>query len=365
MNQKILPLGEPIIKCYQYDAFPLSILAVDDDYLPWFYSNYIQIFCNKSYFQVDMPFFKRKPWYYNLYIPDNKTDFQKKDNILIEFFGSFQAFSSPWIDFEAISWDMIGKSGIDIINLIKMHIDNNYYFYGYVDEFYVKDRYIYNKFHGPHDILIYGYDNINEKFSILGYNDSGALLSSEMNFSDFSIAFEHNNFDKDLYFWSDTLYFLKKNEKTEYALNFRLIYQSLSDYLFSRNSSEHYLRYCGSIETFVYGISTYDIVIEYFNLLLDDQARFFDIRITSFLWEHKKCMKSRFEYIIHNFNYECFNSPYLKYAELEKESKIIHNLMIKLRLTKDKKIITRIISVLNSMRQEELEVLNLLLGNFA
>ncbi len=362
MNQKILPLGEPIIKCYQYDAFPLSILAVDDDYLPWFYSNYIQVFCNKSYFEVDMPFFKRMPWYYNHYIPNNKEDFQKKDTILIEFFGSYQALSSPWIDLETISWDMIGKSEIDIINLIKKHIDNNYYFYGYVDEFYVQDRYMYNKYHGPHDIFIYGYDDINEKFSITGYNSSWIFSASEISYSDFSMAFEHNNFDKDLFFWSDKLYFLKKNEKTEYALNSKLIYQSLSDYLFSTNSSEHYLRYCGSIETFVYGISTYDSVIEYFNLLLDDKARR-DARITSFIWEHKKCMASRFKYLMDNFNYKCFHSPYLKYVELEKESRMIHNLMIKLRLSNDKTIITRIISMLDSMRKAELEALNPLLDN--
>ena len=41
---KKLPLGQPPISAYLFHAYPLSILAQEDRYLPWFYSTYIQLF---------------------------------------------------------------------------------------------------------------------------------------------------------------------------------------------------------------------------------------------------------------------------------------------------------------------------------
>lgn len=355
MSEKILPLGEPIIKCFLYDAYPMSILATDTDYLPWFYSNYIQLCCHKNYLVEDSCFYENRLWHYNRYIPQNKDDFQKKNGVFVEFFAPKQALSSPWIKLENMSWSIINKSNIDIIKFIKLHIDDNYYFYGFVDEYYIKDRNAYNKYHFTHDILVYGYDDKN--FYTKCYNKIGNYASLELSFIDFYEAFIHNDFSKDKYYWTDDVYFIKKNVQTKYSLNINLISKSLNEYIYSENSAEKFTRYCDPINNMLFGMSIYDGLKEYFELLVAEKEKG-DIRIPNLLLEHKNCMKLRIDYIA---DYFCDKNKYdfysKQYVEIAKKILLCQNLMIKYSYKKDNNIIRRISNLFNEIREQEYETL--------
>lgn len=357
MHKKILQLGDPLVKCFQYDAYPLSILAADNDYLPWFYSNYIQLCCNKNYLVGDSCFYEKRPWHYNRYIPLNDKNIQEKNGIFLEFFGPNQAFSSPWIRLEKMSWDIINKSKIDIIEFIKVYIDNNYYFSGYIDEYYITDRKAYLKYHWAHDIFIYGYDDDKKIFYTSGYGKENIFKSTEVTYENFLKSFINNNQCKDKYYWTDNIYFFKKNNQTSYPLNIRLIYKLLEEYVFSRNSSENYSRYSTDITNMSFGVSVYETLIEYCELLLNEKVQV-DLRIPNLLFEHKKCMKLRVAYIIRYYNAGTdYDFLYNQYENIERKTKLFQSLLIKYSLTKNKDIIKRIIKLLNEIKVQEYNTL--------
>ena len=113
-SMKILPIAEPPVRCFLYDAYPLSILATHTEYLPWFYSNYIQICCYKNFIE--------------------------RDEVFLEFFGPNQACHSPWLKSQRLSRDAILKNKVDIVEFIISNIDNNYYFYGFASAYFIPNR---------------------------------------------------------------------------------------------------------------------------------------------------------------------------------------------------------------------------------
>jgi hypothetical protein len=124
MQQKKLALGEAITKTYHYDSYPLSIIAAyGNEYMPWIFSNYIQLNANKNLLE--------------------------KQEVFLEFYGSqgSQGFYCPYLNIQKILWSSFVNLGIDIDTYIKKHIDQDYYMYFQVDEFYVPNRVSYGKLH--------------------------------------------------------------------------------------------------------------------------------------------------------------------------------------------------------------------------
>jgi hypothetical protein len=384
MGGKNLNLGEPLVRCLLYDAYPLSILATKDNYLGWFYSNYIHLCCHNNYLtddlyfdenktwvynnQEDQTIYENKTWFYNnqedqtIYEPINKNKYRKKNKIFLEFFGPSQALFSPFIKFEILSWKVLIDSNIEIIELIKHHIENNYYFYGFINEYYIPESSFYLKEHFIHDFLIYGYDDRRGLFLTAGYSfyNSQEMIytTSKIKYNDFYNAFINKDQCENVFNWNDNIYFLTKNSNTRYNVDLSMVIESLTDYLNSKNISDKYLRYCNSIKSMNFGVSVYSKIIEYYALVLDDKY-FSDVRIPFLLWEHKKCMVARFEYINNIFRYIDFPSNYHdKLLIIEKETKTLIYILIKYILTKNKKILQKSVNTIKNIRSLEYETLN-------
>lgn len=81
--------------------------------------------------------------------------------------------------------EILGRYGVvemsyeeeqDICETVKAHLDMDELVIVYIDCFYEKGRYdTFMKEHWPHTILVYGYDEIEEEFSILEHTDKEKL----------------------------------------------------------------------------------------------------------------------------------------------------------------------------------------------
>lgn len=332
-----LPIADPVVRCFLFDAVPLSIMGVDKKYEPWFLSNYIQLCCRKN-------------------ILDRKE-------LFLQFYGPDQGLESPFINKQYCSWEVISKSNIDIVEYIILNINQKYYFWGYVDDYYVPFRGAYKKKHTPHDIFIYGYDNSLKVFYVLVYNQDSSFAKSEITFDEFRAAFYNNIWDKSEYYWIDRMYFLQYNQSAEYEMDLCLIQELLEDYLYSRNSSMRYRRYSAPIEDSRFGMDVYEGIREYFKLLLDGEIGN-DRKVLFLFWEHKMCMSKRFYFLSGVYKAHNFQDVYERYKQVEIQANIVLSLSLKYEITGNKKIILKVIEIIDIIEKVENEILHFVIKNF-
>ncbi|MDN4066692.1 hypothetical protein QYF50_02200 [Paenibacillus vini] len=336
MSRKVLPTSNPLVKCYLYDACPLSIVANTEDYLEWFYSNYIQLFCSKNILE-DGSFF-------------------------LEFYEKNQAFTSPWLKSQHMSGDALAKTQQDIIKFIIDHIDLGYYFYGHLDDFYVSFRKGYQTYHFLHDLMIYGYDEEESKFFVLAYDKNALFGHFEISFAKFEQGFMQNHSIINMPYWYDWVYLFKFNDYGQYDFDLKLVEELLHDYLFGINSSEKHRSSSNPWpnKNKAFGKEVYPYLKKYFKHLLNHEIEF-DIRITSILIEHKKCMLERIKFIHEKGYLQDLIPLYERYAEVEKKFNIFHGLMIKYKVTGKRAYIDNIVNSLDDIAlKEQLILLELL-----
>ena len=97
-------------------------------------------------------------------------------NMRYEFIYPSQFLDVTYLSAGTIEWSNMSE-------FIKKNIDNGYYVSLSQDEFYIINRKNYQKYHNFHHNMFWGYDDILEKFYILGYGNT--YLASEISYSDF------------------------------------------------------------------------------------------------------------------------------------------------------------------------------------
>ncbi|ETT65451.1 hypothetical protein C173_20526 [Paenibacillus sp. FSL R7-277] len=337
MSRNVLPISKPLVKCYLYDACPLSILANTEDYLDWFYSNYIQLFCSKNILEDGYLF--------------------------LEFYGKNQAFTSPWLKNQHLSGCTLAKTQQDIIKFIIGHIDLGYYFYGHLDDFYVPFRMDHRKHHFLHDLMIYGYDEEKSIFMVIAYDKNALFDHFEISFDTFKQGFlQGYSINKNIPYWHDWVYLFKFNNHGQYNFDLKLVEELLHDYLFGINTSEKHRASSNpwSNENKAFGMEVYPYLKKYYMHLINRKIKY-DTRITSILVEHKRCMLKRIKHM-HDKGYLMGIEPlYEHYVEIEKRFVIFHGLMIKYMLTGNKSCIDTIVNSLDDIAHKEQMILSELL----
>jgi hypothetical protein len=62
------------------------------------------------------------------------------------------------------------KFNIDILAYTKFALDiKKWVFVNWIDEYYIPERTRYKRDHFKHDLLVYGYDDENKMFTVIGY----------------------------------------------------------------------------------------------------------------------------------------------------------------------------------------------------
>ncbi|KEQ21801.1 hypothetical protein [Paenibacillus tyrfis] len=309
MSEKVLPICIPPIKGYQFFAYPLSVICTSEDYSPWLYSHFIQLFCNPN--DILVSFYEPYAWY----------------------------TTNPWFEFDKINHKSITSFGIDLNEIIIDYIDQGYYVLAIVDEFYVPKREAFQTFHLEHDILIFGYNRSNKTYNTIGYDNKGVFGQSLTSFNDFEKAFFNikNNFILP--------YTLKNN--FHYDFSVATIKEAFIDYLYSKNTSSRLLQLDERhyFSDHVFGLDTYDHLIRYFKLLLEKRVKY-DIRSIHFLSEHKNCMLSRIEYLGRHGYLKDSHKFFEEFNIINNNIKISKNLQMKYLFTKKESAIQRITNIL-------------------
>lgn len=320
-----LPLAESPMIGLQYIAYTLGIVLVDKESLPWYYSNYIQLVSGKT-FATSMSF---HPSWFN---------------------------TVPILDFQAYKKEIMKFGNINIHRFIKDCIDNHTYFYSSFDEFYVPHRFSYGSNHFCHDFLIYGYDEANKEYILIGFDEKRLYRTTTITFSQFEKAFFS---DISMH---EYVHLLKINKSVKYNFNIKLVYELLEDYLYRKNTSERYANSAyGTVITDRYwGLDVYKRQREYFNSLINGDG-WYDIRPLHILYEHKKCMVSRLEYMGKNNHIRDCSYLIDGYKDLEDKSIVMRNLQIKYSATSDKRYLSSIVDMLAEIEQKEEELLEILI----
>ena len=177
-------------------------------------------------------------------------------------------------------------------NFLTERLDSDAYLLFYsVDEYYLSYSEKYRKQHYYHDLYIYGYED--DYFFVLAYADN-KLEKLKVKSSEIIDCVLKTKMDSITDFCSFRL-----SKAANIVIDPGHIADVLEDYLLSQNHTEEQGK--------VYGMEVWryvrNSVSSYAKRNIYDSSTF-DLRVFRIIWEHKKIMKARIEYLCEDFNFE-------------------------------------------------------------
>ncbi|MBE6572767.1 MAG: hypothetical protein E7652_00060 [Ruminococcaceae bacterium] len=229
-----------------------------------------------------------------------------------------------------------GKSLIDrkleLINLVKNSIDDEKYFIGWWDEFYIPETQFYHSFNFSHDYCIIGYDDC--CFYCAGYY-SGYPKVITVTYNDFFEANEALTINHAL-LW-------KRNPNYIFNFDLNLVIRGLESYITGKVPNTEKRDY----SSHVFGKN---VLLKLSEMI--EKNNCVDIRFIHTIKQQKLLMKMRVEYIYNLYNFsdsnelEVINSIYQQIQH-------IFNLCLKLNLTGESYISSKISRKLNDIVASE------------
>lgn len=234
----------------------------DGAYVNWKYSNFIQINSEitSPFLKIEYSFGLKKNW--KCYI----------DNY--------------FINYRLTKAEELENWHVDRLDFVKYCINQRRYVEAWLNFYFLSTRSEYQKRDGFHEYLIYGYSDSKELLYVLGYNDSGILTTDVIRYQDFM---DERNRCKD----SDYLVEYEKDlDGVTYEFNLESVTEMIRQYLFSVNSSIYTNHMFPKLDI-RYGIDVYDGIMTDGGLV----ALLYDRRIAHLLYEHKKLMRERLDFL--------------------------------------------------------------------
>lgn len=265
---------------YEEDSVSLGCLVclADNQYNKYLCNNFITVMFNPSY-----------------QLPINYTDFIVRNT---KTYGVH-----PFVRFSYDSNRTIFKWYGSLWNYITDKIQDSVYMQFLLNERYIPGSESYQKQDYIHENLIFGYDEINKTYHMLHVMKGKPVILTICE-SDLEEALTEN----------DVIGFLFQPDHNAYFLDILHIYNRIEDYLSGCNTSMRH-GYIAETVDGAFGIRIYDSMLENSegrNALLND------VRVSYLLYEHKKCMQMRFEYL-----YEWGLIPKYEYSTIESDMKTI------------------------------------------
>lgn len=345
-SAKKLPLAEPRIYAYSSHATALSIMSIDEDYLPWFHSNYIQLCGLKDYrVTVDLPL-------------DFYMGPRKDSNYYV---------NTNWLTFLSTERQLVERTCGDIIKYVVACIDQNDYVALHLDEFYMEDRWAYNSRKWDHENLIFGYDLERRIFHIIGFKGINRKFeASEISFDVFQQAYDQCD-DRDLNDWRSQIFLIRKVPseigpfKGKYEFDLDLVIHTMEEYLASRDATKKFSMFHNSLDHLVFGLEVYD------SMRTNLPNFWFDYRPMHVLLEHKSCMVERIQYLKDNGYLAEDPCTYFheSYRKMVRTCMVMRSTQLRYIASKDREkdshLLDKIITELDQLAAFEQEVLERML----
>lgn len=188
---------------------------------------------------------------------------------------------------------------------------------------------------------------------MLGYSNKGKVQSQEIKFRDLKRSIgDQQSILKVITYHQDAYFF-------EFDRNYVMI--TLEEYLSGTNSKIH-TQHLSPKDNRVYGIKIYEELVkdEGIDLMISDR------RIAHVLWEHKKLMIERIEYLeyLKEITWEQRNELIDRFVQIEKLVYNMKNLLLKYQMRPDKTDYRVIRDIINEVRSLETESLLKLLNDW-
>jgi len=295
MEARVLRMNEdPIINCYNYYASLMSMISHDENIWPWFHSRFVQMVCLPDI-----------SWYFF----ENAYDQQIYEEC-------------RWLENYSIPHKLLVSTWESPFAFVKEAIDSDYYCMLNADKYYFPAAHReYRKHHLIHEVFVYGYD-LDKNMVFIADNFNGKYERVSCTVDELNAAVYHVR-DQRI---SHCMY--KKIEAACDGFNLGYVIDSLEAVLHSKPSLEKPVFY----EVGKYGLAVYDALIDALKGVALERGTI-DLRPFHLMYEHKKCMVARLNYMnAHSFLTKG-ESIVEKYKELETKALLLRNLAIKYSVT--------------------------------
>ncbi|WP_127531628.1 hypothetical protein [Paenibacillus kobensis] len=323
---KILPVHQPLVHGYLHHAYPLSLFSADDQRLKnWAFSNYLQLYFNNDPTERDPKL--------NFYLPYNCIS---------------QYTTHPLFTVNRITKQLVEGS---ILNFIRAAIEQEFYVYTFVDEYYLSYSSNYERENYVHDIFINGYDEEYEQLTVSAFDNSKIFKTFNVPYHEFVTAYNATLTipEEEKFSFFDEINLFKENEHYNYRFDIELVYMLLSDYLHGRNTSRRHIM-MGNQTQFSFGTSTYSILFEMLENKIDSRA--FHI-----FWEHKKCVALCLEELEKQYALN-LQTEIQTYKTIESDAFILRNWLLKFQFTGNQELIANIRIKLEMIKDLEIKCLS-------
>lgn len=250
-------------RTYLFVALPMCVLRTEEKLTPWVYENFVNIKITANNHFIYTGF-----------------DFENG--------GVYEPFVV-----EQIAYNRVAAK--DIVETVYDSLRKNQYCYLFLDEFYLETSSAYHKYHYIHDSLIYGYDEVTGSFLAVAMNHKSTLDTLHYSKETFLQAYEsyiHRMYDPMI---RSIIFFRLKKYITPYVFSITRFLCNLEEYVYSKDKSQDEFMRSPNTEIKGFGIDSVHYFL--FQLKRRNDFNFNVFRAFYFLYEHKKGLLRRFEYI--------------------------------------------------------------------
>lgn len=334
MNTVQLPVVNPPLKGFLRWAYTLSITSSHEETRPWYYSNFIQLSCNKKFLEIGNQFYV--------------DFFRGKPNEL--------NYNNPFLLTCSVNYTILDNLPID--NLPQFFVDqirSNYYCVVFLDESRLSLAASYQKDPFPHHLFLYGFESDEEIFYASMFDHTGVYRNVQIPFREFQDAVHSMRqlLNKNLTSDHHT-YFYKCTPHASYPFDKTAAIDQLRDYL---NGETHLNRINYNFDhKEAFGISVYNYLQMYYDAVESNDPRLGgrnDVRHLHVLWEHKKMMSERISYMIDEGIIPYDEELVEGYKDITKRAMKLRDQYIRHEIREDQEMFQRLKLRFNEFREEE------------
>lgn len=317
--KKELYMKYPPITSYPTHANLLACLSQHENYLVWYFENYMNIFTNNLFDKII----------------DNYVDF----------FAPIPWKSNPFILSQNLSRELFDVMETDIIKFLINAIDQGNYIFLYLNRFYLSASHSYQKIDDVHDVFIYGYDKGKKLFNIADFFLDNKYVFATASFDEIARAYHEYNDD-----WKDGdvdirnvegIILIKPLPFAAYSYTVNDTIQGLKDYLGGTTNSGRYIHgfkldceYDDFYEVKnCLGLNIYSFLMEYLKTV-DASYSYVDIRGFYMIYEHKILLNLYLDYLENKWSLDVSRLKDMLTPVLQK-TKLLYTKVLKFSLTKN------------------------------
>ena len=268
------------ITVYTHRSVHLCIIFSNPNMIPWYNEHYINVFSRTA----------------------------TNGQLVLDFLEPFLAHRDVLREYRLGS-DVIAR--VSFLPFLVEKINEGFYAFIYVDEYYLPGKPAYQEIHYIGPILVYGYDNTARKLFCLGYDRNAGGIFTEMlfDYDDFVEAYQQGvQRYKEEKMWPDcirssvTLYTQVVDVKDDkpYPFSMRRFLTQLGNCI-SSEGDDTILYFWGVPGPYKYGFKIYEDLISHLENSLKGKitVRYIEIHL---LYEHKKLLAQRFQFIMEYYH---------------------------------------------------------------